>query len=194
MLDKSWEPGMFWNSHSISFYMLNNFCFHGYVQKSLSHSLTLSLSRSLILSFTLSRHAEQLLFSCLGSKVTLSLSHSRTLALFQSLIQSLLTCWTTFVLISMLKTHPHTFSLSLSLAISLSLFLTLTVSHSLIHSLSTCWTTFVFMFMLKSHCLVFIAENCNAFFWTAATTTTTPSRYFRSHRAGYQLKNIHPCW
>ena len=37
-------------------------------------------------------HAEQLLFSCLGSKVTLSLSHSLTLTLFQSLIQSLLTC------------------------------------------------------------------------------------------------------
>ena len=42
------------------------------------------------------------------------------------------------VFISMLKTHPHTFSLPLSLAISLSLFLTLTLFQSLIQSLSTC--------------------------------------------------------
>ena len=60
---------------------------------------------------THSGHAEQLLFSCLCSKVTLTLSHSltltlsysHTLTLFQSLIQSLLTCWTSFVFISMLK-------------------------------------------------------------------------------------------
>merc|ERR1719219_2570664 len=51
-----------------------------------SHALTLSrshaltLSHSHMLSFTLSRHAEQLLFSCLCSKVTLSLSHSHTLS------------------------------------------------------------------------------------------------------------------
>ena len=57
---------------------------------SLSHSLTLSpshsltLSQSLTLLFTHSRHTEQLLFSCLCSKVTLTL--------FQSLIHSLLTC------------------------------------------------------------------------------------------------------
>ena len=80
--------------------MLNNFCFHVYAQKSLSHfhtlslshshtltlshSCTLALSHSHTLSFTLFRHAEQLLFSCLGSKVTLSLSHSHTLALSHS--------------------------------------------------------------------------------------------------------------
>ena len=51
-------------SHSLTLHMLNNFCFHVYAQKSLSHSL--------ILSFTLSRHAEQLLFSCLGSKVAVN--------------------------------------------------------------------------------------------------------------------------
>ena len=50
-----------------------------------SHSLTLSLSaHSLTLSFTHSQHAEQLLFSCLCSKITLSLSHSHTLALSHS--------------------------------------------------------------------------------------------------------------
>ena len=52
----------------------------------ISNSLTFSLSHSHTLSFTLSRHAEQLLFSCLGLKVTLSLSHSLTLS--HSLIHS----------------------------------------------------------------------------------------------------------
>ena len=77
MSDKSWEPRMFCHtltlsfSHSITLHLLNNFCFHGYAQKSLSHSHTLS--------FTLSRHAEQLLFSCLGSNVTV---YSRKLQWF----------------------------------------------------------------------------------------------------------------
>ena len=66
---------------------------------SLSHSVTLSLSLPLL--FTHSRHAEQLLFSCLCSKVTLSLSDSHTLLLFHSLS----TCWTTFVFMSRLKCH-----------------------------------------------------------------------------------------
>ena len=71
-------------------------------QNFLSHSHSLSLSLTLSHSFTLlfthSRHAEQLLFSCLCSKVTLSLSHSLshtltllhscTLALSHSLIHS----------------------------------------------------------------------------------------------------------
>ena len=64
-------------SHWITLDMLNNFCFHLYAQKSLSHSHTLmlslshtlSLSHSFNLSFTHSRHAEQVLFSSLGSKV-----------------------------------------------------------------------------------------------------------------------------
>ena len=55
--------------------MLNNFCFHIYAQKSLFHFHTLSLS------------------------------HSRTLTLSHSLIHSLSTCWTTFVFMSMLKSH-----------------------------------------------------------------------------------------
>ena len=73
-----------------------------------AHSLSLSLTHFLTHSFTLSRHAEQLLFSCLGSKVTLTLSHSLTLTL----------------------SHSHTLALSHSR--------TLALSHSLIHSLSTC--------------------------------------------------------
>ena len=62
MSDKSWEPSSL--SHSISFYMLNNFCFHGYAEKSHSHTLALSHSH------TLSRHAEQVLFLSLCSKLT----------------------------------------------------------------------------------------------------------------------------
>ena len=48
-------------------------------QITLSHSLPLSLSHFLTLSFTHSQHGEQLLFSCLCSKITLSLSHSHTM-------------------------------------------------------------------------------------------------------------------
>ena len=62
-------------------------------------------------------------------------AYSLTLLLSHYLTQSLSTCWTTFVFMSMLKSH------------------TLTLSHSHFLSLSTCWTTFVFMSRLKSHCL-----------------------------------------
>ena len=74
-------------SHWITLDMLKNFCFHLYAQKSLSrshtltltHSLSLSLSHSLNLSFNHSRHAEEVLFSCLGSKVAV---YSRKLQWF----------------------------------------------------------------------------------------------------------------
>ena len=62
------------------------------------------------------------------SKVTPSLSHSL-----------ILTCWTTFVLMYMLKSHSLTISLSHTFTLN--------------HSIWTCWKTFVFMSMLKSHCL-----------------------------------------
>ena len=70
MSDKSWEPDL-----------------------TLSHSLPHSHS----LSFTHSRHTEQLLFSCLCSKVTLSLSHYLTLSM----------------------SHSHTLTLSLSHSLTL---------------------------------------------------------------------------
>ena len=55
------------------------------------------------LSFTLSRHAEQLLFSCLCSKVTLTLTlfHFHYFHNFHPLS----TCWTTFVSMSRLKSR-----------------------------------------------------------------------------------------
>ena len=76
-------------------------------QITLSHSLILSLSHSFTLSFTHSQHAEQLLFSCLCSKITLSLSHSHTLALSHSRTLAL--------------SHSHTLTLSHSLILSFTL-------------------------------------------------------------------------
>ena len=60
--------------------VLNNFCFHVYAQNLLSHFLTLtlshshsfSLSHSFNLSFNHSRHAEQVLFSSVCSKVAVN--------------------------------------------------------------------------------------------------------------------------
>ena len=69
-------------SHSITLDMLNNFCFHIYAQNSPSHFLTLSRYLTLSHSHSLSiSHSitEQVLFSCLGSKVTV---YSRKLQCF----------------------------------------------------------------------------------------------------------------
>ena len=57
---KSWELVKLALSHSLTLDMLNNFCFHVYA---------LTFSHSFNLSFTHSRHAEQLLFSSLCSKL-----------------------------------------------------------------------------------------------------------------------------
>ena len=90
MSDKSWEPGMFWKTWK---------------------TFTPATFATFTLSFTLSRHAEQLLFSCLCSKVTLTLFRFHYFRYFhyfhnfQSLIQSLSTCWTSFVFMSMLKSR-----------------------------------------------------------------------------------------
>ena len=66
-------------SHSLTLHMLNNFCFHVYAQQSLSHFHTLALSHSFNLSLNHSRHAEQVLFSSLCSKVVV---YSRKLQCF----------------------------------------------------------------------------------------------------------------
>ena len=55
-----------------------------------SHTLTLTLSHTFNLSFTHSRYAEQLLFSCLCSKVTLSLFFTLTLSISHSLTLDML--------------------------------------------------------------------------------------------------------
>ena len=125
--DKSWEPAKldtldmlnFFFSHTLSLShtlnMLNNFCFHVYAQKSISHfhTLRLSHSRTLTLSFSHSITLDMLNKFCFhlyaqnspSHFLTLTLSRYLTLTLFQSLIQSLSTCWTSFVFISRLKSH-----------------------------------------------------------------------------------------
>ena len=126
------------------------------------------------------------------SNVTYSHSHSLshyltislflTLTLFQSLIESLLTCWTTFVFISILKTHSHTLTptLSQSLTLTLTHSHTLSISHSItLDKLNN------FCFHLYAQKLLFIAENCNVFF---DSSSHTRSCEFRVHRAGSQLK------
>ena len=79
-------------------------------------------------------------FQCYLLSFSLSLSHYLThsltislyltLTLFQSLIESLLTCWTTFVFISMLKSHSLTLALSLSHTLSLSHSFNVSFNHS----------------------------------------------------------------
>ena len=120
-----------------------------------SHSHTLSLLQSLIhslstcstfvfmsrlqgckdlqtctLSVTHSKHAKQLLFSCVGCKVDMAckfaLSHSLTLDMLNNF------CFHVYAQ----KSLSH--SLTVTLSLSLSLFLTLTLFQSLIQSLSTC--------------------------------------------------------
>ena len=62
--------------HSLYLDMLNNFCFHVYAQKSLSHSFafttfaTFTTFTTFNLSINHSRHAEQVLFSSLCWKLT----------------------------------------------------------------------------------------------------------------------------
>ena len=97
--DKSWEPG--------SFFMFSYVfqCFLTFSNVTYSHSHSHSLSHYLTLSLFL------------------------TLTLFQSLIESLLTCWTTFVFISMLKSHSHALTLTHSLSLSLSHSFNLSFNH-----------------------------------------------------------------
>ena len=56
-----------------------------------------------------------------NQKCFVTLSHSQTLTLSHSLIQSLSTCWTTFVFMSMLESHSHTLTLPQSLILSFTL-------------------------------------------------------------------------
>ena len=72
-------------SHSLTLDMLNNFCFHVYAQKSLSHSHTLSLFHSLTLSLSHSLTLNMLNNFCFHVYAQKSLSHSHTLSISHSL-------------------------------------------------------------------------------------------------------------
>ena len=86
------------HSHSLTLDMLKNFCFHVYAQKSLSHSLSLSLS--LFLTHTLSiSHSLTLdminnfcfhVYAQKSLSHTLTLSHSHTLSISHSLTLDML--------------------------------------------------------------------------------------------------------
>ena len=126
-------------------------------------ALTLSFSQSL--SFTHSRHTEQLLFSCLCSKVTRSLSHYLTISLSQ--------CLTLTLSLSHSLTHNMLnnccFHVYAQKSLSHSHYLIISLSHSLSVD------------MLNNFCLhvyaqksVLIAENCDVFFWTTAGATPSP--------------------
>ena len=132
------------------------------------HSLTLTRSHSFTLSFTHSRHAEQLLFSCLCSKVTLSVSHS--------LIQSLLTCWTTLVFMSMFKSHSkfHTLSLTLSHSFNLSF----TLSRHADQLLFSCLCSKFAVYRWKCQCFFFDLMGfflTKLFIYAFFGTTSPPS-------------------
>ena len=70
---------------------------------------------------------------------------------------------------SMLKTYSHTFSLSLSLTLALSHSHTLSISHSITLDMLN-----KFCFHLYAQKSLFIGENCNAFFLTAAASPPSP--------------------
>ena len=95
-----------------------------------------------------------------GNQNTLSLSLSLSLShsLILSFTRSLSTCWTTFVFMSMLKGHSHT--LSLSLLLLLSLLSQLSISHSITLDMLN-----NFCFHVYAQKSLFMAENCNGFFW-----------------------------
>ena len=109
--------------------------------KSLSdtHSPTLPVAHVVTLNMLNKVFMSMLKNQYLTLKLTHSPPLSLTLSLCHSHIHSILTCQTTFVFRSRLKSRC---------------LLVKTLSHSLIHSLSTCWTNFVFMSMLKSSCLL----------------------------------------
>ena len=96
------------------------------------------------------------------------------------LILIVATCWTTFVFISMLKSHSHTLTLSLPHTLSLSHSFNLSFNHSrhaeqVLFS-SLCWKLTVYCWKLQC-------------FFLDLIIIITLSPDIRVHRAGSQLKN-----
>ena len=164
------------HSHSLSVDMLNNFYFHVY-----AHSLTLTIFhfhyfhyfKTFTLSFTLCRHAEQLLFSCLCSKVTV---YGRKLQCF--FLTSTSTSSREFgvhgagsqLKMSERQTKAGNLqNLQTSKLCSKSLSHSLTLSRSHTHTLSISHSITLdmlnkFCFHLYAQKSLFIAEKCNGFF------------------------------
>ena len=108
----------------------------------LSHPLTLSIIHSpalnMLNNFCFHVYAQKSLFH----------THTLSLSQFFTLIHSLLTCWTTFVFMSMLKYYTLTLPFSHSPTLSLSHSLTLGMLHE-------------FCFQVDAKKSVFIGENGN---------------------------------
>ena len=132
--------------------MLNNFCFHVYAQKSLFINLqnlqnckTCKLAK--LANWSLG-HAEQLLFSCLCSKVTVYRWKWQWF-FFDLSLSTTLTCYFTVHRAgSQLKMSERQTKLG-----TRNILQNLQIGKTGKLILGTCWTTFVFMSMLKSHCL-----------------------------------------
>ena len=127
---------------------------------------------TLILTLTLSH------FLTLSLSQSLTLSHSHTLSISHWITldmhaeQLLFSSLCSKVTLTLSRSHSHTLSLSHSHTLSISHSITLDMLNK-------------FCFHVKAQKSLFIAENCNAFFLTAATTASCE---FRVHRAGSQLK------
>ncbi len=92
------------------------------------------------------------------SRIHISIYPEGDIHYFHSFIS---TCWTTFVFISMLKSHSHT--LSISVLLLLSLLSQVSPSHSL------------YLDMMNNSCFhvyaqksLFFSKNCKRVFWTAS--------------------------
>ena len=129
--------------------MLNNLCFHVYAQKwHMSNvkcqvsNVKCQVSNVNCLCWSLG-HAEQLLFSCLCSKVAYVKCQVSSVKC-QMLMLILGTCWTTFVFMSMLKSDIYQMS-SIK-------------CQMLMLILGTCRTTFVFMCIAKKWVFVIMSH------------------------------------
>ena len=94
----------------------------------------------------------------------LTLSHSHT----QTVIESLLTCWTTFVFISMFKSHSHTHALTLTHS------LTLTLSHSLNLSFNHSWHAEQVLFSCLGSKVAVYSRKLQWFFLDIILNLTVP--------------------
>ena len=149
------------------------------MKMSLSHSLTVTLSHSHTLSISHSLTLDMLNNFCFHVYAQNTLSQSLTL--FKSLIQALSTCWTTFVFMYMLKTHFHTFLLSLSHSHSFSL------SHSFNLSFNHSRHAEQLLFWSLCSKVTVYSRKLQCLFWDILLLITrTPD--IRVHRAGYQHK------
>ena len=148
-------------------------------------------------------HAEQRLFSCLGSKVAV---YSRKLQCFFDILtlspdirvhragSQLKNVWT-----SDKSWEPGSFLMFSYVFQCFLTFSNVTYSHSHSHTLSISHSITLdmlnkFCFHLYAQKSLFIGENCNAFFWTSSSSSASAPCDTWVHRAGSQLKTNRSNW